>query len=342
MPDATALSMAEPQAKILPALSATSDMPELKLTPPPISEERVPEQPEPEKTEPPKEGDTPESEATPETQPDAVEDPLKSDKTPAWLKGLATRERNQRREAEARAKASEDRASQLSDSLAKALAGIESLTKAQAANISEEANRTDPQPKREAFDNPDAYDRALIDWSTRRATLIAKAEATKAVEEAQKTQKADAEKAETERQNRVVAEQFAARKAKFAETHPDYEDVVERDDLQITIPMAHTIMTDDDGPAIAYYLGQNPEQAARIAEISKTNPVKAVAELGRIAARLNSKPISTKPAPINPLRTGAATATRKTPNEETMDEYGARRSRELYEARRPLNGAAPN
>ena len=47
-------------------------------------------------------------------------------------------------------------------------------------------------------------------------------------------------------------------------------------------------MSSEDGPAIAYYLGQNPEAAERI---SKLAPVQAVYEIGRIAS---------KPSPARP------------------------------------------
>jgi len=91
--------------------------------------------------------------------------------------------------------------------------------------------------------------------------------------------------------------------------------------------MAHAILNAEDGPALAYHLGQNPELAERIA---KLDPIQAVTELGRISARLVAKPLTPKPNPIRPL--GArANAGPKSPDDETMDEYGTRRTAELRE-----------
>ena len=169
--------------------------------------------------------------------------------------------------------------------------------------------------------------------------MVATAEAQKAIEaEGKKTADAEMQKRIKAENDKVLLE-FADRKEKFIETNPDYAEVVENDDVQISIPMANAILTDEDGPAIAYYLGKNRDEAERI---SKLPAVQAVAALGRIAARLAAKPAPvTKPAPLAPLKTGSETATRKTAAEESMDEYGARRQREIANEKRTRMGLAP-
>lgn len=361
MPDSTALSMAEPQPKNGPALSATSDMPETKAAPPLISEERVPVDKTAEtktaKTEEAKpeakaegsdtkvEGDKPETGAEKpgdEKKADAETEGAegdKADQTPAWMKAEITKQRNKARAAETRAADAERKATEASANLTKALEGIETLTKAQAAQISKEAEQQDPRPDRETFDTPEAYETALIDWAGRRAALVATAEAQKVIEaDGKKAQDAETQKRIKEDNDKVLLE-FADRKAKFVEANPDYEDVVENDDVQISIPMANAILTDEDGPAIAYYLGKNRDEAERI---SKLPAIQAVSALGRIAARIAAKPApATKPAPLSMLKTGAETATRKTPAEESMEEYGARRAREFANEKRTRMGLAP-
>lgn len=351
-PDATALSMTDPQPKAGPALSATSDMPEVKAAPPPISEERVPADKaveakpaevkteasaavEADKTDTGAEKPGDEKKVDAETESAEGE---KSDQTPAWMKAEITKQRNKTRAAEARATEAERKANDASANLGKALEGLDTLTKAQAAQISKEAEQKDPRPDRETFDNPESYETALIDWAGRRAALVATAEAQKAID-ADNKKASDAETQKRVRaENDKVLSEFSDRKAKFIEGNPDYEEVVENDDVQISIPMANAILTDEDGPAIAYYLGKNRDEADRI---SKLPAVQAVAALGRIAARLAAKPApATKPAPLVPLKTGSETATRKTASEESMEEYGVRRNREIANEKRQRMGLA--
>ena len=46
----------------------------------------------------------------------------------------------------------------------------------------------------------------------------------------------------------------------------------------------------EDSHVILYYLGKNPEEATRIANLIKTNPIRGVAEMGRLSAELKIKP----------------------------------------------------
>lgn len=345
MPDNTALDMVAPEVKAGPALSATSDMPDVKLTPPPISAEvvdgkdtKVETKPEAEKveTEAPK-GDEKTDEVVEAKEGD--DDVTKKDETPAWLKALATKERNKSKAADTARIAAEAKADKLAADLSKAIESIEGLTKAQAKQVAADADKADPRPSREGFDTPDAYDTALMDWAGRRAALVAKAEAQKEFDAKLETEKAEESKKATERENREMVDAFTVRKDKFIEAHPDYDELVESESLQISIPMAQVILNDDLGPDIAYYLGQNPDEAERI---SKLPPIKAIAELGRISARITAKPaVPTKPAPIKPLKSGSETAVRKSASEESMEEYGQRRNREILNDKRARMGVSP-
>jgi hypothetical protein len=344
--------MPDVQPKTGPALSATSDMPEIKAAPPALSEQAIPAKVEkpaaetkPAKVEAKTDGEITETGAekpgtTEETE---GEDGKGVDTTPPWMKAKISKANTKARLAEAAAEIATKRADALTANLTKALEGIESLTKAQAATLDKEADKQDPRPARDTYDDPTKYESDLVDWADRRAKLIAKADSEKAVADALAKEKTDAAAVKAKEENDKTLAEFAERKAKFIEDHPDYEDLVENADpdkeLQISIPMANAILNDEDGPAIAYYLGQNPDEASRI---SKLPGVRAIAELGRIAARLNAKPApATKPAPIKVLKTGSETATRKTAAEESMEEYGARRQRELANARRTQMGLAP-
>ena len=120
--------------------------------------------------------------------------------------------------------------------------------------------------------------------------------------------------------------------------HPDFEEVAEGDNVTITPTMANAIWTSETGPAVAYYLGQNPEEAARIA---KLDPLQAIKAIGKIESRLEADTSAPAPAakprkpdPIRPVG-GSERATRKAPEDESMQEYAARRIREQKLAIKP-------
>lgn len=325
MPDQLATTMADVLGKGgAPALSATSDMPTIEQT---AVTEAVETKPADVPTvDKPAEAvaadpavDTP-VDATAEPAADAK--PVKKD----GKSGISERFS----EMSTQRKAAEDRATKLTDSLEKALSAIDKLSAKPAAEAAVVA--AEPRPKRETFDNPDAYDEALVEWSSREATKVATANAEKERLEHDATTKKDAEEKQARETFEVAQKTWNDRRAKATEEFPDYAEVVDRDDLQISLPMAHTIMNAENGPAIAYHLGKNPDEAARIAALP---PPMQVFALGQIAFKLaQPKPnVSKAPAPIKPLGSQAS-ASAKTPDEMSMDEYAAYRQPKLAEQRR--------
>lgn len=354
MADKAAADTTETQASLPlrsgPALSATSDAPDIQLGPrPPVSEARVPKNTNTtEATSEDKtagDADTETKEATgAETGLKPTADDAGKTELPPWAKREITKSRNKERAAEARAQT-------LEANLKKALETLESLGKASAEQALNKTETADPKPQgpqREKFDDPRSYDAAvdayhtnLVEWSARTATRVAEAKL-----QAKQTEADEVKRRESEAEvMKTTVRAFEKRKVAFLKDHPDYEDVAEANPEDggpsITLPMRDMIIADDDGPAIAYFLGQNPDESERIAALT---PIQQVAALGRIAARLNAKPSTpTKPSPINPLKTGSGNATRKSPDEESMDEYGARRTPEILAKRKPfIGGAAPH
>ena len=97
--------------------------------------------------------------------------------------------------------------------------------------------------------------------------------------------------------------------------------------------MANAIFYAEDGPEIAYFLGQNPEEAERI---SKLLPQRQLLELGKISQRLVTpltKPVSAAPAPGKPSKPSSETT--PSPEEETMEAYATRRKKEMAAQYRP-------
>ena len=86
--------------------------------------------------------------------------------------------------------------------------------------------------------------------------------------------------------------------------YDDYDLVVQNPSLPITQVMANVMYASEIGPDIAYHLGSNPAEAARIAKLS---PFLQAKEIGRIESKLLDSPPTRKtsnaPAPITPVRT---------------------------------------
>lgn len=330
MTDATVLSMADPQPVKGPALSATSDMPSGKSASPALSESV--NKPAATKVADAGKETAPAADAAPPAADEAGqfaaeaavdETAPEGDKTPAWYKSLATRQRNLRR-------AADERADRAESTAARTLAALENITKAQGGT--KPADVSDPRPIREKFDTPDKYDDALIEWSARHATRTAEAELAKT-----RTAEIDAQKAQdAQRQNDKLVAEWNERKAVFMKDHPDFEDVAESDDVKITMSMSYAILNDEAGPALAYFLGENHDEAERI---SKLSPARQATELGRIAARLTAKPVSTpKPAPIKPLGSRATAAEPAWDAQSHME----KRLAEERAKRVPFIGTRPN
>lgn len=163
-----------------------------------------------------------------------------------------------------------------------------------------------------------AYTKALYDWHKQRDTKAA-----------QKAKEAESQQERAKRyQDSVQA---------FAETHPDFYDVF-HGGLPVSEPMAEAITETDNPAAIAYYLGQNPEEAARIAAMSPTGASRAI---GRIEAKLESqaapaaveqarqpetKTVTKAPPPVTTL--SGAPAVVKDLGEMSMADYDAQRRKE--------------
>jgi hypothetical protein len=270
--------------------------------PQPVASE--PEAPPAQTTEPVV-GDEASPEPTQETKPEP-----KEDKTDPAVKAAITKERNRRREAEERAAKSDERIAQLA-------AALEAATK------KPEPKPLD-RPSREQFTDPDAYDEALVEYASQKA-------AEKAIAE-ERQRAAQETKA---RQQEKTASDFRSQIETFKADHPDFDEVF-TEDLPISPAMTDAIVSSDNAAQISYWLGQNPDEAKRINDLP---PVKAIYEIGRIAAQLAAPPpvqrSAPKPAPIKPVgqRTGTGA---KDPAEMSTEEYAAYRNAQI----RGANGHA--
>lgn len=225
---------------------------EFKTRPVPSAFPEAPSaQPEPAAPTPEEKGETPEAQAAPD-EPDDDEAGSAPEKQPL-PKGVQRKiNKLTRRYGEAQAEIQE---------LKERLSGLDTVQQKPV----EQAAKDDGKPKLADFDfDPEKHAEALVDWKLQ--------------------QKAKTE-AITERQRK-----FAEQESAFAAEHPDYAEVSRNPDVPITRDMVLAMMETDNPPALAYYLGQHPDEAAQIAQMT---PLSVARAIGRIEAQLATKP---KPA----------------------------------------------
>ena len=85
-----------------------------------------------------------------------------------------------------------------------------------------------------------------------------------------------------------------------ADKYEDFDEVLNNTSTPITPVMADTMMENDAGAEVAYHLGKNPAEAARIAKMSL---VQQVNEIQQLASKF-APSISNAPDPIDPPKGG--------------------------------------
>lgn len=174
--------------------------------------------------------------------------------------------------------------------------------------------RSQPQPagkpKLEQFDDYDSYVEALAGYKAQESIQAMAAQQSRAQQEALEAQR---------------AQSFRQKADAFAVEHPDFQDVVFNNPyLPITGEMKTVIESSDRGAEVAYHLGQNPQEAARIAQM---HPMMQAAELGKIEATLSlpkTRKTTSAPAPIEPI--GGGEAGQKDPSKMSTAEFIAWRN----------------
>lgn len=147
-----------------------------------------------------------------------------------------------------------------------------------------ETGEAAPEPSLDDFDDVEEWAEAMRGWANN--TINAQKQAEAQTEEVKR-------KAAEEVEAREKYEAFVDREDKFREDHEDYDAVTRADSLQITPDMAVIIQESELGPQIAYHLGKNPKEAARIAALK--NPLAQVKEIGRIEARFEAEQATPNP-----------------------------------------------
>ena len=100
---------------------------------------------------------------------------------------------------------------------------------------------------------------------------------------------------------------------------PDFADVVGSSSVPMPEHMQAVIMQSDQGPKLAYYLAEHPDEAEQIAS---QHPLAAIRALMRIEDKLiapKAKPTTDAPAPISPV--GSTTKSEKDPSSMNSTEF---------------------
>ena len=165
------------------------------------------------------------------------------------------------------------------------------------------------EPKPEQFKTYEEYIDKLTDW---------KIDQREAKREETQAQRKQAEYQETH--EATIRDSLSKAAAKY----DDFEEVVTNPNLTITPVMTDAMGDSELGGEIAYYLGNNPKEAAEIAKLSNVKQVKAI---DRLEAKLKEPPPVTKaPAPLQTVGKGR-TQMEADPEKMSVAEYAEYRAK---------------
>lgn len=189
-------------------------------------------------------------------------------------------------------------------------------TRAKLDRLQQIAQESQP-PKQEDFANYDDY----LAAKTAHSSLVALDDRQKRELEREAARQTKAIEDISEKEQQEMARNWADQTDDARRKYTDFDAVVTAPDLSITAPMARVIASSELGADIAYHLGTNKAEAARIAQMSDLEMAR---NMGAIEARLSMPKVrtqSTAPDPVTPVRP-KATAT-KDPSKMTPKEYRA-------------------
>ena len=177
-------------------------------------------------------------------------------------------------------------------------AQLEVLRQPQQAPQQRTQEATASAPKLENFASIEDYIDAMADHK-----------ATQKAEEVFRKRDAEQTASKQREESSRVRDGFTKQMDDARAAYDDFDDVVDNPDLPISQAMAEAIMRTKGGADVAYYLGKNPAEAVRLANL---DPFSAAVEIGRIAAtvvRPQARKASNAPPPIQPVGTRASPVT---------------------------------
>lgn len=234
---------------------------------------------------------------------------------PAEANKAEEEERERKSRSERRREAKERAAQELRESEAKRREAEERLRSIK------EAGAKIPAPKESDFNSFEEYQAAL---SAHHAVRMLDGREAQKLEAEAAAHYAQAEQVR-QRQAQEDALNWQAQMAEAKAKYPDFEAVALNDALPISNDLAGFIRGSDVAADVAYYIGKNPEQAARLSGMSPVEMARAFGRLEATVSAPKAKTTSSAPDPIIPVK-GAGSSTRD-PAKMSIEEYRALRQK---------------
>lgn len=173
-------------------------------------------------------------------------------------------------------------------------------------------NPPKPRPNRYDFDSQEDYEDSLLDWKLSQKTPEFKPEEVKKPAEKPNQRQVDPE----------IVKKWTKQVASAIEKYEDFEEVAYSAPLSDVT--ADLIAENDLGAEIAYFLGNNPEEAERISSLSLARQVR---EIDKLQVQLTKPRTTNAPDPINPAK-GSDVPT-KDPKKMSDKEYAEFRRKQM-------------
>jgi hypothetical protein len=191
------------------------------------------------------------------------------------------------------------------------LAGQLQSERKDAGDGGQQAAAQAPQkPQYDQYDSEEQYLDALASYY-----------ADQRVREREERQRQETQRERQQREQRERATQLQIMQDNGFDKYDDFEEVALGNHWNPSDAMVDAIADSEHGHDIAYYLGSNPDEAKRIAQMS---PTKAAREIGRLESRFNQpkqQQTSKAPPPVRRSRGTGGGGAALDPSKMPPDEY---------------------
>lgn len=178
-------------------------------------------------------------------------------------------------------------------------------------------NPPPPRPSRDDFDSEEQYEDALLDWRIGQQSSSPVSEPAAASAQQDYGQAPQAPQESADIVSPEVRKNWESQLETASDKYDDFEDAmfsIPRESM--TDNMTFAIMESDQGGEVAYFLGNNHSEAARIAGLT---PAQQIREIDALASKFKPKQTSA-PEPVRPI-SGSGDSGGKDPEKMSPEEY---------------------
>jgi len=199
-------------------------------------------------------------------------------------------------------------------------ARLDKLEAAPAAPATPEARVA---PDENDFDTTQEYHQANAQYYADVSSDAAQATVAKQNQESTEAAKQTQRQEEVKTKKKAFEENLNSKRDNFE----DFEDVAYGHSF-MDLDMAEQIFDMDKGPELAYHLGSNLDEAARIFALTPVQRARELTKLEFQVEALKPKVVSDAPDPINPL--GNSETVQTDPDKMSADEWQAWRNKQVH------------